>query len=137
MVSGLAIGVLLGVLWLVVNEPHTYQARLLTGQTFDVLAVSRDAGVGQLLHHVPESRREAVLVSYYASQDDLDSPAARKEARDIMQLGIPLALQNGDSLIAVQPIRTLGPRWSPFVRGRIHFFERSPSGSWDEVFPSG
>lgn len=127
---------LIGTTWLVLNEPHPHPTTLLTGQTFDVLSVNRDPNVGQLLRRIPESRLEAVLVSYYSSQHDLDSPAASQEAHDVLQIGVPLALQNGDSLIAVQPIRTVGPHWSPIIRGRIHFFERSLDGTWDEIFPS-
>lgn len=127
---------LVGVVWLVINEPRTQRTRLLTGQSFDVLAITRDGSIGQLLRNAPESRREAVLISYYSSLNNLDSPAARQEAREVVQIGAPLALQSGDSLIAVQAIRTIGPRWSPLVRGRIHFFGRMRDGSWDEVFAS-
>lgn len=106
-----------------------------SGHRFEVLAVVRDRGIGAMLRRGPQSQQEAIVVAYYSQQQDLDSPEASDEARELVALGVPMAQRYNDSLVVTQATATIGPRWSPFVRGRIHFFERTSSDGWAEISP--
>ena len=101
---------------------------------FDV-SVTRDNGIGRMLRDSVHSIREAIVVAYYSRESDLDSPTATQEAHELTELAVPLARRFGDSLIVVQSTSTIAPRWSPFVRGRIHFFVCTSGEDWREVIP--
>jgi hypothetical protein len=130
-----AISVLAGVGLLFLHQPHFESVVLSSGHRFDVLAVTRDRSIGGMLRRAPQSHQEAILVAYYSQQHDLDSPAASDEARELVELATPLVQRYNDSLVVTEPTATIGPRWSPFVRGRVHFFVRTGRDEWQEISP--
>ncbi len=131
--GALIVGLVCIVFFIIEHRTPFVDVVLASGRHYDVVSVRRDRGFSQFLRDSPYLRTEAVVVAYYTRARDLDSPSADSEASRLVELGIPLANRSRDSLIAIQSTRTIGPRWSPFVRGRIRFFARKSGETWEEI----
>jgi hypothetical protein len=123
--------------------PSSQPVVLSSGIKVDVISILRDASVSHILEDSVLRGREAVVVNYYTRLQDLDSRAASDEAQQLVEVGRDLAQQSNDSLIVVRQTATIGPQWSPFVRGRIYFYSPlkrtylfgSAEDRWERVFP--
>lgn len=133
--SALVTVILAGGALLALHQPRYEEITLASGHRFDVLSVARNGGVARMLRDTALSRREAVVVDYYTREADLDSPSAFREAYELTEVAIPVARRMHDSLIVTRPIANIGPRWSPFIKGRLHFFVPARDGDWQEIIP--
>ncbi|MGH7623066.1 MAG: hypothetical protein ACREMU_12055 [Gemmatimonadaceae bacterium] len=104
---------------------------------------SWDSGMSGMLNDSALNHREDILVDYYGESGEPGDSTAEAEARELLEIAIPVANQYGDSLIVIKRTRTDGPRWSPFVHGNIYFFVPprrgyffgKESGTWQDVTP--
>jgi hypothetical protein len=132
--STIAVGLGAGLIWLALLERTHLMIRGRSGETYEIVSVSRDRGISTLLRDSTYNHREAVVVVYRSRQRDLDSEQAFTEAQQVTEIVPSEAIHPDDSLIVVQATRPIGPSWSPVVKGRWHFFVRA-DGDWQEIIP--
>ncbi|MEO8880596.1 MAG: hypothetical protein ABI446_09380 [Gemmatimonadaceae bacterium] len=117
---------------------------LSSGHHIELISIGRGLGMANILGDSMQGH-EAVVVSYYLNASDSAAHSPYVEAREVVELGIPLATQLHDSLIVIKQTSRVGPRWSPFnfEYGRMYFF-RAPrrtyafakvSLTWEDVTP--
>jgi hypothetical protein len=100
-----------------------------------MMSIDRDRTIGRISRNPDYARREAIVLNYYSREPDPDSPQAFSEARELLEVSIPVAQEYNDSLIVIESTFSVGPRWSTLVKGRAHFFIPVDHQGWQEVIP--
>ena len=100
---------------------------LASGRHVALLSVMHDRQLGQILEDATIRNSTALVVSYYTEEagtpQDSDS-----ELREMLGFAAQVAKSHHDSLLVLEPTKSIGPRWSPFVSGEMRFFRQSSTG---------
>jgi hypothetical protein len=123
LIIGAAI-VALVALYAVLFHPRYTSISTASGETYDVIQVARDDGIGALFGPRAEGAGPALVVNYYARAGDL------AEARQLQEYAVPLADSAGLRFIVVSQTTPTITRWLPFVRGQMWAWRRWGAGNW-------
>jgi len=122
-----AIVVALVALSAVLFHPRYSSIRTPSGDTYDIIQIGRDDGIGALFGSRAQGAGPALVVNYYARVGDL------AEAQQLQEYAVPLADSAGLRFIVVSQTTPTLTRWLPFVRGQMWAWRRWGTGNWRRV----
>jgi hypothetical protein len=108
-------------------RPQYSTIRVSSGESYDIIQIGRDDGVGALFSARAQGAGPALLVNYYARVGDL------QEAQRLHEYAIPIADSAGLRLIVVSQTTPTVTRWLPLVRGQMWAWRRWGAGNWRRV----
>jgi hypothetical protein len=108
-------------------RPQYSTIRVASGESYDIIQIGRDDGVGALFGARAQGAGPALLVNYYARVGDL------QEAQRLQEYAVPIADSAGLRLIVVSQTTPTVTRWLPFVRGQMWAWRRWGAGNWRRV----
>jgi len=108
-------------------RPQYSTIRVASGESYDVIQIGRDDGVGALFGARAQGAGPALLVNYYARVGDL------QEAQRLQEYAVSIADSAGLRLIVVSQTTPTVTRWLPFVRGQMWAWRRWGAGNWRRV----
>ncbi len=123
LIGGAAVIALVAV-YAVLFHPRYSSIRLASGETYDLIQIARDDGIGALFGPRAEGAGPALVVNYYARVGD------QAEARQLQEYAVPLADSAGLRFIVVSQTTPTLTRWLPFVRGQMWAWRRWGAGNW-------
>jgi hypothetical protein len=110
------------------NQRGYRMITLSPGRQIALLSVIHDGQLGQILEDATIRNGTALVVSYYTQERNETSKGFESELKEVLGFATQVAKAHHDSLVVLEPTRSIGPKWSPFVSGEMRFFRRTSTG---------
>ena len=123
-VAGVLVAIVAIVLVLIERAPRTSMVTLPRGDSLEFLGLFREHEVTQT-----GTIRPRVVARYYARCED--SKCLRATADDLLSVAVFYAVQPRDSVVVVEHLFDVGPRWIGFRRSRYSSYRRTGLSSWE------